>query len=149
MTATISQFFDLCQKSLPSIYYRNLCDKFAANFLKNYNAALLKVKRYSDISTQQILLDVYSLKSLILKLPILNGSGIAPNMYVTHCTKEFQSIEILLKLIGTTVSILVEVFRQQKPDGSMKDLQVVMQAKGIKRVQQQELLEQFGGEGGV
>jgi len=149
MSSCITQFFGLCQASLPILYYRNLCDNFSALFLKNYNSALMKVKRYSDISTQQILLDVYSLKSLMLKLPVLNSSGLAPNMYTTHCTTEFQKIEILLKLIGTPVGILVEVFRQQRPDGNMKELQIVMGCKGIKRVQQQELLEQFGGEGGV
>ena len=43
--------------------------------------------------------------------------------------------------------MLVEVFRQQKPDGTLKDLSQIMTMKGLKRPQQTELLEAFGGKG--
>lgn len=84
--------------------------------------------------------------SLLLSLPTLAG-GVAPNMYVRDVTKDMGNIELLLKLVGTPVEMLVEVFRQQKPDGTLKDLSQIMTMKGLKRPQQTELLEAFGGKG--
>jgi len=111
--------------------------------MTNFHSTLIKCKRFSQIATQQLLLDVYSLKNLIQKLPTLKSGSLAPNMYLTHTTKEFAKTEILLKLVGTPTELLVEVFRQQWPDGTLKDLQEVMSLKGLKRVQQTELLESF------
>ena len=145
MHSSITTFVGTVQRILPTSYYRNFCDKFATSFMATFHATLVKCKRFSQIATQQLLLDVYSLKGLIQRLPALNQDGaLAPTMYVTHTSKEFAKIEILLKLVGTPTESLVEVFRQQWTDGTLKDLQQVMGLKGLKRVQQTELLESFG-----
>ena len=112
--------------------------------MTTFHSNLIKCKRFSQIATQQLLLDVYSLKKLIQNLPSINSGNLAPSMYATHTTKEFAKIEILLKLVGTPQELLVEVMRQQWPDGTLKDLQQVMSLRGMKRVQQTELLEAFG-----
>ncbi|GMH59891.1 hypothetical protein TrRE_jg13419 [Triparma retinervis] len=144
VTSTVTTFASTCQKTLPSSYYRSFCDKFASSFMTTFHSNLIKCKRFSQIATQQLLLDVYSLKKLIQNLPSINSGNLAPSMYATHTTKEFAKIEILLKLVGTPQELLVEVMRQQWPDGTLKDLQQVMSLRGMKRVQQTELLEAFG-----
>ena len=78
---------------LPNLYYRNVCDKFAGGFVSAFMAAVSKGKRYSDVSTQQLLLDSYMMKSLLLSLPTLAG-GVAPNMYVRDVTKGMGEIEV-------------------------------------------------------
>eukprot|EP00520_Triparma_pacifica_P006346 CAMPEP_0118656486 /NCGR_PEP_ID=MMETSP0785-20121206/13513_1 /TAXON_ID=91992 /ORGANISM="Bolidomonas pacifica, Strain CCMP 1866" /LENGTH=779 /DNA_ID=CAMNT_0006549345 /DNA_START=237 /DNA_END=2573 /DNA_ORIENTATION=- len=136
-SSLVTTFASNCQKILPSSYYRNFCDKFASSFMASFHNSLVKCKRFSQIATQQLLLDVYSLKKLILGLPALNSDGgSAPAMYVTHVTSEFSKIELLLKLIGTPTELLVEVFKQQWSDGSLKDFQQVLSLRGMKRVQQ-------------
>ena len=142
--SAVEPFFTSCSKVLPNIYYRNLCDKFAAGFVTSFMTAVSKGKRYSDVSTQQLLLDSYMMKSLLLSLPTLAG-GVAPNMFLTHANKKMGEIELLLKLVGTPVEMLVEVFKQQKPDGTLKDLSQIMTMKGLKRLQQTEIFEAFGG----
>ena len=58
----IEPYFTSCSKVLPNLYYRNVCDKFARGFVSAFMAAVSKGKRYSDVSTQQLLLDSYMMK---------------------------------------------------------------------------------------
>jgi len=56
---------------LPTSYFRSFCDKFASQFISTYFDNLVRLKKISEPGTQQLLLDIYSLKTLFLKLPIL------------------------------------------------------------------------------
>ena len=58
-----------CRASLSTLYYRNFCDKFAASFIPGFNERIKKPRRISAAGTQQLLLDVYNLKKLMLDLP--------------------------------------------------------------------------------
>jgi len=144
---------------LPNSYFRNFCDQFAMIFTNAFYNTITRQKRISESGTQQLLLDVYNLKTLLLKLPVLEkvdvsspsrspskqvGSLIAPAMYTKMATKQFQRIEILLKLVGTPAELLIDVFKVQWQGGSAMDLQTVMTLKGMKRNDQATLLENFG-----
>jgi hypothetical protein len=65
-------------------------------------------------------------------------------MYTKLVTKQFQRIEILLKLVGTPAELLIDVFKVQWQGGSALDLQTVMTLKGMKRNDQASMLEKFG-----
>jgi hypothetical protein len=144
---------------LPNSYFRNFCDQFAMIFTNAFYNTITRQKRISESGTQQLLLDVYNLKTLLLKLPVLEkvdasspsrspsnqvGSSIAPAMYTKLVTKQFQRIEILLKLVGTPAELLIDVFKVQWQGGSALDLQTVMTLKGMKRNDQASMLEKFG-----
>jgi hypothetical protein len=148
---------------IPTSYFRSFCDKFALGFMTTYYNTLIRLKRISEPGTQQLLLDVYNLKTLFLKLPVLEksastaastttarkgsvpaGSTIAPAMYTKIVQKHFQKIETLLKLTGTPSEMLIDVFRVQWVGGSALDLQTVMSLKGMKRNEQAAMLEKFG-----
>jgi vacuolar protein sorting-associated protein 53 len=58
--------------------------------------------------------------------------------------KQFKRIETLLKLTGTPVDSLIDVFKVQWVGGSALDLQTVMSLKGMKRQEQAAMLEKFG-----
>lgn len=117
---------------------------------------MIRLKRISEPGTQQLLLDVYNLKTLFLKLPVLEkvsspgkkaasgGSTIAPAMYTKMVQKHFGRIETLLKLVGTPIDLLIENFRVQWASGSALELQIVMSLKGMKRNEQAAHLEKFG-----
>jgi hypothetical protein len=144
------------RKLLPTSYFRNFCDKFAVSFCTNYYDTVIRLKRISEPGTQQLLLDVYNLKTLFLKLPVLEkvsspgkkaasgGSTIAPAMYTKMVQKHFGRIETLLKLVGTPIDLLIENFRVQWASGSALELQIVMSLKGMKRNEQAAHLEKFG-----
>lgn len=166
MHDAIQPFVVSVRSVLPSTYFRNFCDKFAASFTSTYYNAIIRQKRISESGTQQFLLDVYNLKTLLLKLPVMEpklnnnsnttttnitnpspksaGSTIAPAMYTKMVNKQFQRIETLLKLIGTPTELLIDVFKVQWENGTALNLQTVMNLKGMKRNEQAAMLERFG-----
>lgn len=144
---------------LPNSYFRSFCDQFATTFTNTFYSAITKCKRISESGTQQLLLDVYNLKTLLLRVPVLESSSdksngstlgnpivatIAPAMYTKMVTKQFARIETLLKLIGTPSDLLIDVFKVQWDSGSALDLQTIMNLKGMKRSEQAAMLEKFG-----
>lgn len=146
------------QKLIPSSYFRNFCDKFAAAFTNLYYNSVIRLKRISESGTQQLLLDAYNLKTLMLKLPVLAdktevsaaggmssaATAIPPAMYTNSVTKEFNRIETLLKLIATPPDLLADMFKSTWPNGTALDFQTVMNLKGMKRAEQQAYLEKVG-----
>ena len=158
----IQPFVIVIRGLLPNSYFRNFCDKFAVAFTKTFYNAIMRQKRISEAGSQQLLLDVYSLKTLFLKIPVLEESGekkagaaggksksasvskIAPAMYTKMVTKQFLRIEILLKLVGTPSELLIDMFKSQWEGGSALDLQLIMNLKGLKRNEQAAMLEKLG-----
>ncbi len=91
----------------------------------------------------QLLLDVYNLKSVMLKLPLLvlestpplnamrdldqaanTSSYTIPLSYTKFVTVQLSKIEMVLKLVGTPTAMLVERFCIMWPDGGEEDFQV-------------------------
>ena len=157
---TIQPYVTNARGLLPTSFFRSFCDKFALAFTETYYNSLIRQKRITQPGTQQLLLDVYSLKTLFLKLPVLENtastaampgkkslpaaSTIAPAMYTKMVNKQFQRMEALLKVTGTPTNMLIDVFKVQWPGGSALDLQTVMSLKGMKRNEQAAMLEKFG-----
>ena len=154
----IEPFVTSIRELIPTSYFRSFCDKFAMAFTDGYYDALIRLKRISEQGAQQLLLDVYNIKTLLMKLPVLErgsssaspkkpgaaGSTIAPAMYTKMVTKQFRRIETLLKLVSTPNELLIDVFKVQWVGGSALDLQSVMTLKGMNRPAQAAMLEKFG-----
>jgi hypothetical protein len=162
MHKEIQPYVTAARGLIPTSYFRSFCDKFALAFITTYHNILIRLKSISEPGTQQLLLDVYNLKTLLLKLPVLEksavssstsptrsksvpaGSTIAPALYTKMVIKQFKVIETLLKLTGTPADLLIDVFKVQWVGGSALDLQAVMSMKGMKRAEQAAMLEKFG-----
>ncbi|KAL9187955.1 hypothetical protein ACHAXT_006333 [Thalassiosira profunda] len=170
---TVHPFVVQVRELIPSSYFRSFCDKFALLFAATYYRTLVGLKRISEAGTQQLLLDVYSIKTLLLKLPVLEaekktalgsgstrhvnpanlsgGSTIAPAMYTKQVNREFRKLEVMLKLVGSPKEMLVDMFRAQW-DCSMdtasmaSDFTTVMTLKGIPRTEHAAMLESLGVE---
>lgn len=152
----VKPFVLTVRKLLPTSYFRSFCDKFAIMFSTQYFDTLLKLKRISEPGTQQLQLDLYNLKSLFLKLPVLeeastsgkkvvsSGASIAPAMYTKTVQRQFGRMETILKLVGTPNDLLCDNFKVQWPEGTTADFQIVMNLKGMKRPEQVAMLERFG-----
>ena len=112
----------------------SVCDKFAVGFIPGYHEALFRQKRISESGTQQLLLDVYNIKTLILKLSV--DSKIV--------SREFSRIEIFLKLVGTRSELLTEMVKASWPNGTASDIATIMNLKGMKRTEQQVILDNLG-----
>ena len=171
---TVQLFVVQVRELIPSSYFRSFCDKFAMSFASTYYRTLIGLKKISEAGTQQLLLDVYSVKTLLLKLPVMEadkksavggvassrqhhhgnatlsgGSTIAPAMYTKMVNKEFRKLEVMLKLVGSPREMLVEMFRAQW-DCSMdtaamaSDFAMIMTLKGIPRTDHAAMLETLG-----
>jgi hypothetical protein len=171
---TVQLFVVQVRELIPSSYFRSFCDKFAMSFASTYYRTLIGLKRISEAGTQQLLLDVYSIKTLLLKLPVMEadkksavggvatsrqhhhgnanlsgGSTIAPAMYTKMVNKEFRKLEVMLKLVGSPREMLVEMFRAQwdcsMDTGAMaSDFAMIMTLKGIPRTDHAAMLETLG-----
>jgi len=168
---TIHPFVTEVRQLIPSSYFRSFCDKFAMAFASTYYRTLTGLKRISEAGTQQLLLDVTTIKSLLLKLPVLEAekkpgganrhsnvkqskslsgaSTIAPAIYTKMVNKEFRKLEVMLKLVGSPKDMLVDMFRAQwdcSINTSMmaSDFQTIMTLKGIPRTDHSSMLETLG-----
>jgi hypothetical protein len=161
MHEEIEPFVISVRSLLPTSYFRSFCDKFATAFTATYYDMLVRQKKISEPGTQQLLLDVYNLKTLFMKLPVLErsqavgvamkatkhvggGSTIAPAIYTKMVQSQFGKIETLLKLVGTPNELLIENFKVQWIGGTTSELQVILGLKGVKRPDQVVYLEKFG-----
>jgi hypothetical protein len=116
-----------------------------------YLDVILKQKHISEMATQQLLLDTYNMKAVLMQLPNLDSpthsGGVhkpPTTTYLKLVNNKIAHIEMILKLVGTPEDMLLERFRIMWPDGQPADLQLLMSLKGTKRNDQQVILEMLG-----
>ena len=67
MHKEIQPFVSTARGLIPKSYFQSFCDKFALGFTRTYYDTLVRLKSISEPGSQQLLLDVYNLKTLFLK----------------------------------------------------------------------------------
>lgn len=96
----------------------------------------MRQKAISEAGSQQLLLDTYNLKTLLMHLHGLGaGAGdvkAPPGVYTKFIVGRAAQIETVLKLVGTASEMLIERFRIMWPEGRMEDLTAIMTLKGLK-----------------
>ena len=132
----------------------------ASDALDTFLEIIFRQKRISETGAQQMLLDMYNIKTQLLNLHSFGSddnsyrqSGI-PAMYEKLITTRFARIEVVLKLVGTPEdeAILVERFRIMWPEGQASDLEKIMALKGVgnkSRAYAQNILESFDSTSGA
>lgn len=121
-----------------------------------FQDVITRQKRISDVATQQLLLDIHILKTILLKLPFYGldadqmpeTSVLSQGMYAKLIIAKTTQIEGILKLVATPEDMLAERFHILWPSGLAADLQMIMNLKGIVRRQdQQHILDSLGTAG--
>jgi hypothetical protein len=140
MNDVLQDFTPRVRENLSPIYFRNLCTKLATEMLQRYQETILRQKRISDLGAQQLLLDTYNVKSMLMHLHHSGDSGgggghqsAVPAMYMKLVTSRVSHIETILKLLGLPDDILVDRFRAMCPEGNANDLQTVLSLRGLKK----------------
>ncbi len=120
--------------------------------LFRYYDIILKQRSINEIGTQQLLLDTYNLKTLMLQLDNIGltldsneRSQLPSQSYIRLVNLRISKIEMILKLISTPEEILLERFKTMWSDGSVQDLISIMSLKSMRKQDQQLLLESFTG----
>ena len=110
--------------------------------------AVLKARRVGDFGAQQLLLDVQSVKKLLLELP-LAGDGVAfvetkaatdsksgGGVSRTHrrlVEREIGKCEALCKVLMSPLEGIRDTFVALLPEGSPEDFAAVCELKGMKK----------------
>ena len=140
------------RESLAESYFRIFCTKLATDVLQRYLDVIMRQKRIAEVGSQQLLLDTYNIKTLLLHLQNLGMSAQdtrppVPPVYTKLVMARIAHIETVLKLVGTPEELLVERFRIMWPEGSGPDLQSILALKGLKKADQASILDSLGRHG--
>uniref|UniRef100_A0A7S0XBL0 Vps53 C-terminal domain-containing protein n=1 Tax=Chromulina nebulosa TaxID=96789 RepID=A0A7S0XBL0_9STRA len=144
--------------ALPPSYFNNFCTKLSTDLLQRYHDIIVRQKRISEMGCQQLLLDTYNIKTLLLYLHNLststtNSTTTTNNNTISSSQIQIYSriintrtshIEMILKLVTLPNELLVERFLNMWSDGTPADLQMIMTLKGIKKQEQFIYLEALG-----
>ena len=107
---------------LSRVYFRNFCDRMAMTLPPRFLDCVARCKRVNEMSAQQMLLDLHSLKTLFLQLPTVQqnetdemkyvipptlgrGGGVT-RRYTKFVNKAVDKADMMLKLLGTPVAYL-------------------------------------------
>ncbi|KAF8757302.1 Vps53-like, N-terminal [Rhizoctonia solani] len=139
-TASVSQVIH--DKIEPKKYVRSFCDRASNALVTRFTNALVKSRPIKGLGGEQLLLDLQSFKSSLLKIP---GSGASTeSMYARNVTKNISRLETLLKVIITPVDppdAFVLNYILLIGDSSFSNFQKVLDLKGTPKAEQNTLLD--------
>ena len=118
------------------------CEKLAAAVAVSTYAAILKSRRVGEFGAQQLLLDVQSVKTLLLELPLAGdglffsetaSSGVISRTHQRLVERETGKCEALCKVLMSPLEGIRDTFGALLPDGSPADFEKVCELKGMKK----------------
>ncbi|CAE6467699.1 unnamed protein product [Rhizoctonia solani] len=141
-TATASVSEVVHDKIEPKKYVRSFSDRASNALVTRFTNSLVKSRPIKGLGGEQLLLDLQSFKSSLLKIP---GSGAsAESMYARNVTKNISRLETLLKVIITPVDppdAFVLNYILLIGDSSFSNFQKVLDLKGTPKAEQNTLLD--------
>lgn len=136
-------------------YRRILCDKIVDAITLDFLGNAARCKPISEVSAEQMLLDLYVVKNSFLVLPSLKG-GVVPSeseeankpseSYARHVSRSLGRVETVLKMILTAADPaqgFVQNYFYLIGDKSIGNFVKILDLKGINRNQQSRFIEIF------
>ncbi|GAA5851582.1 hypothetical protein JCM8547_001139 [Rhodosporidiobolus lusitaniae] len=128
-------------------YVRSTCDKVVGLVLAKFTQTIVKCRPIAQTGAEQILLDLQALKSCLMHLVLAPGDpNPIPTSYSRYVTRNVQNIDTLLKVIMTPddpPEEFVKHYLLLVPCQSFSDFQKVLDLKGVRRADQNHLLDLF------
>ncbi|KAJ3298080.1 Vacuolar protein sorting-associated protein 53 [Borealophlyctis nickersoniae] len=130
-------------------YFRTFCDKFSEGFLTRYYNNIFRCKPINEVGAEQMLLDTHALKTILIQMTNIGAEGPAqppPATYVKLLNKGVTKVEQLLKVVlrpYEPVEGIVETYLLLFNDHSVANFQRVVELKGLKRTEQQNVIDAF------
>lgn len=147
ISAVLSSSVPAIGALLSPLYYQFFLDKLAASFAPRFHVNIYKCKRISETGAQQMLLDTHAVKTLLLEVPSLGGQNAASASYNKFVGREMGKAEALLKVILSPVESIADTYRALLLEGTATDFQRLLDLKGLKKAEQQPLLDYFNRRG--
>lgn len=128
-------------------YFTQLCLKFADSFIAKVIVSIYKCRNVSGVGTEQLLLDMQSLRGLLLELPCVESLDKAkPPNYTRIVTTLMRKAELIPKVIMTPHDdprLFVEDFALKLPEEDKATLRSVLEMMGVKRADQGPYVDLF------
>ncbi|POY71074.1 hypothetical protein BMF94_5831 [Rhodotorula taiwanensis] len=128
-------------------YVRSVCDKIVGLVLAKFTQTIVRCRPITQIGAEQILLDLQGVKNTLLHLVIAPGdTAPIPTSYSRYVARSVQNIDTLLKIIMSPDDPADEFVRHYLllvPCQSFSDFQKLLELKGVRRAEQNHLLDVF------
>ncbi|EYU39807.1 hypothetical protein ABFS82_06G171000 [Erythranthe guttata] len=132
---------------LSPIYFQFFLDKLASNLGPRFYLNIFKCKQISETGAQQMLLDTQAVKTILLDIPSLGKQKSAAAGYSKFVTREMSKAEALLKVILSAVDSVADTYCALLPEGTLSEFQRILDLKGLKRTEQQSILDDYNKRG--
>ncbi|KAF8005646.1 hypothetical protein BT93_K0050 [Corymbia citriodora subsp. variegata] len=128
---------------LSPIYFQFFLDKLASSLGPRFYVNIFKCKQISETGAQQMLLDTQAIKTILLDIPSLGRQTSTAASYSKFVSREMSKAEALLKVILSPVDSVADTYRALLPEGTPMEFQRVLELKGLKKADQQTILDDF------
>ncbi|KAF9581275.1 Vacuolar protein sorting-associated protein 53 [Lunasporangiospora selenospora] len=124
-------------------YFRTFCDKFV-EFATN----ITKCKPISEIGAEQMLLDTQAVKSLLMDIPNLGleSATTVPASFSKFVNRSLGKIETILKTAMSPhepFDVFIDHYFLLISDHNLPNFQRILELKGLKRMEQQQMVDMF------
>jgi hypothetical protein len=171
-SAYVNELNALLHECLPTVhrmlsvsYHNFFCTQLVAAFIPRFVDAINKCRRINQTGAQQMQMDAHALKTVLLDTPNIMAArpaadddardakrdakkkGAAARAFGKFVNKEMGQAEALLKTLGSPAERLIDTFKTLMPDASAansaEDLGRIMNLRGLKRTEQQVLVDTY------
>ncbi|XP_058071622.1 vacuolar protein sorting-associated protein 53 A [Magnolia sinica] len=132
---------------LSPIYFQFFLDKLAASLGPRFYLNIYKCKQISETGAQQMLLDTQAVKTILLDIPALGRQASGAAGYSKFVSREMSKAEALLKVILSPIDSVGDTYRALLPEGTPSEFQRILELKGLKKADQQTILDDFNKHG--
>ncbi|THU51537.1 hypothetical protein C4D60_Mb06t32080 [Musa balbisiana] len=128
---------------LSTTYFQFFLDKLAASLGPRFYLNIFKCKHISETGAQQMLLDTQAVKTILLEIPTLGKQATVATSYSKFVSREMSKAEALLKVILSPIDSVASTYRALLPEGTPAEFQRILDLKGLKKADQQAILDDF------
>ncbi|KAI4296112.1 hypothetical protein L6164_036097 [Bauhinia variegata] len=128
---------------LSPVYFQFFLDKLASSLGPRFYSNIFKCKQISETGAQQMLLDTQAVKTILLEVPSLGRQTSGAASYSKFVSREMSKAEALLKVILSPVDSVADTYRALLPEGTPMEFQRILELKGLKKADQQTILDDF------
>ncbi|KAL6552904.1 HIT domain protein [Orobanche hederae] len=132
---------------LSPIYFQFFLDKLASSLGPRFYLNIFKCKHISETGAQQMLLDTQAIKTILLEIPSLGKQVSAAAGYSKFVSSEMSKAEALLKVILSPLDSVADTYCALLPEGTPSEFQRILDLKGLKRADQQSILDDYNKRG--
>ncbi|KAM7272946.1 hypothetical protein ACFE04_027610 [Oxalis oulophora] len=132
---------------LSPIYFQFFLDKLASSLGPRFFTNIFKCKQISETGAQQMLLDTQAVKTILLEIPSLGRQTSSAAGYSKFVSREMSKAEALLKVILSPIDSVADTYRALLPEGTPGEFQRILELKGLKKADQQSILDDFNKHG--